>query len=441
MKEHLFGLLIAGGAGTRLWPLSRASHPKQLLPLSGSGQSLLQDAFRRLVRSMDAAHIHTVTSQAYAGTVLQQLQAVAADYPRANVLAEPMGRDSAAAVLWGTLRVQHLDPEAIVVIVWSDQLIREEDAFDAALAKACEVARQERLVAVGVPAIRPATTLGYIKYGRRLDEGVYAAERFIEKPDLQTAKRFVADGTYLWNPGVFVFKVRTLLAEFARHAPTMMGHFREDGAASGSNDWCDASLIAEIYAKLPRESIDYLVLEKTDRLALVPADLDWSDLGTWDELYFQAPKDENGNAVRGDAVTYETRNTFIHGGKRLVATVGVEDLVVIDTDDALLVCNMSRVRDVKLLVEHLKEQSRPEADTPVTTNRPWGSFTVLHEGPRHKVKVLEVLPHKRLSLQAHEHRAEHWVVAQGHARLTIGEQEADYAPNEYLYIPQGARHR
>ena len=441
MTDNLHGLLIAGGAGTRLWPMSRGSHPKQLLPLSGGSHSLLQDAFLRLSRTIPARRINTVTSRAYDEAVFAQLHELAPDYPRANVLAEPIGRDSGPAVLWGALCVNHADPDALVAVVWSDQMIRNEQRFDGALRKACHAVRDGGLVAIGVPANRPSTMLGYIKMGPATDDGIYEAERFVEKPDVSTAERLVAEGNYLWNPGIFVFNVRTLLEEFERFAPAMMGHFREHAAQVRDNDWRDPALIEAVYQRLARESIDYLILERTERLKLIPTDLDWSDLGTWDELYFQSAKDAQGNAVSGNTVTLGTQNTYIRAGKRLIATVGVENLVVVDTDDALLICDMTRVHDIKHLVEHLKERGLPEVQGIEETVRPWGSYAVLQEGPGFKVKLLEVLPHQKLSLQMHKHRSEHWVVVEGHVLFTCGEEVGEFAPNDYLYIPQGAKHR
>lgn len=439
--DQLYGLLIAGGAGTRLWPLSRGSHPKQLLPLGGGKHSLLQDSFGRLARNMPAERISTVTSRTYDEAVYAQLRELAPQYPRRNVLGEPIGRDSGPAVLWGALHVAHADPDAVVAVIWSDQMIRNEAAFDAALAKAYEAVREEGLVAIGVPANRPSTMLGYIKLGPEVGPGLYKADRFIEKPDLSTAERLVAEGTYLWNPGIFVFKVRTLLEEYDRYAPAMGGHFRVHGQAVEGNDWSDPRMMDAIYARLARESIDYLILERTERLSLIPTDLDWSDLGTWDELYFQSTKDAEGNAVSGNVVTLNTQNTYIRGGKRLVATVGVENLVVIDTDDAVLVCDMTRVHDIKHLVEHLKECGLPQASGFEETVRPWGSYAVLQEGPGFKVKLLEVRPHQKLSLQMHRHRAEHWVVVEGRVRLTCGEEVGEFVANDYFYVPQGAKHR
>ena len=442
MTNDFYALLIAGGAGTRLWPLSRGSTPKQLLALEGGQHSLMQHAFRRLARAVPPDRIHTVTSQAYDSAVLAQLRDMQSDYPPGNVLAEPMGRDSAAAVLWGALRIDQLAPDAVVAVVWSDQKIGNDVAFDTALEQAYQTVRDRGLVAIGVPATRPSTKLGYIKLGAEAVSGVHHAEAFIEKPDAGTAAAFVAAGCYLWNPGIFVFKVRTLLEEFARHAPAMLDVFHEHARLREPCDWSDLELIAAIYPELPRISIDHLLLEKTDELSLIPAELDWSDLGTWDELYLQAGKDADGNAVIGTAVTMDTRNTYIHVGSRVITTLGVEDLIIVDTEDALLVCDMSRVQDVKLLVARLQEMGFTNVVESFGENvRPWGSYAILAEGPGYKVKCLEIRPQQKLSLQLHKQRAEHWVVVEGQARLTCGEEARDYQPSDYLYIPKDTKHR
>ncbi len=438
MTTDFYALLIAGGAGTRLWPLSRGSTPKQLLALSGGKHSLMQDAFQRLARAVAPERIHTVTSRAYDGAVLAQLREMAPDYAPENVLAEPVGRDSAAAVLWGALRIEHLAPDAVAAVVWSDQKIGNEDAFDAALARAYQSVRNGGMVALGVRATTPSTKVGYIKLGAESPAGVYHAEQFVEKPDYDTAQRYVAEGCYLWNLGIFVFKVETLLAEFARHAPAMLEAFRDHAPS----DWLDPASIAAIYAGLPRISIDHLLLERTDTLSMIPAELDWSDLGTFDELYARAEKDGEGNAKTGNVVTLDTQNTYIHGGKRLITALGVKDLIIVDTDDALLVCDLSRVQDVKRLVEHLRENGFNEFVESANENvRPWGSYAVLAEGPGYKVKCLEILSHQKLSLQLHKQRGEHWVVVEGQARLTCGDETRDYQPGDYLYIPMDTKHR
>jgi len=441
MVDNIYGLIVAGGSGTRLWPLSRPNRPKQLLPLGGGPSTLLQDAFLRLGRTVKPGHILTVTSAQYDGQVLAQLRQCAEDLPPENILVEPVGRDSAPAVLWGALRIHHACPGALMAVVWADQMIRNEAAFDQALRQGCAAVRHGGLAAVGVVPNRPATTLGYIKMGPQLAEGVFAAERFVEKPDLAQAEQLLRDGSYLWNAGVFVFHVQTLLDEFERLVPTLVGHFRAQQEEWRGQRWTDEKQIRAVYARLERSALDYALLERTDQLRLIPADLEWSDLGAWNEIYFQRTKDDDGNAVQGRAVTLDTRNTLVLAGRRLVAAVGVEDLVVVDTEDALLVCSMKAVQDVKRLVVRLQEQGHGESLATEQSQRPWGHYAVLTQGDGYKVKVLEVLPHQQLSLQVHRHRAEHWLVVQGQALLTRDEQVQRVSANGYFFVPAGSKHR
>lgn len=441
MADHFFGMILAGGSGTRLWPLSRDNLPKQALSLGGNNLSLLQGAFARLSRVVSPQRILTVTGRNHETLILSQIQRVCADYPPGNLLAEPEGRDSAPAVYWGALRIEALDPDAVVALMWSDQLIRREDAMEKALRQGFLAMENGGLAVIGVPADRPATQLGYIRCGEKLGDGTYAAEEFIEKPDLATAEQLVAAGDCLWNPGVFVFKVRTLLQEYRRLAPQLVDAFQREGEALPDNDWRDPGLMTRIYGHLAKDSIDYLVLEKTDKLSLIPADLDWSDLGTWDELYLQAVKDDQGNALEGNVVAWNTRNSYVRGGKRLITTLGVDNLLVIDTDDALLVCDLTRVQEIKELVAHLKANGFAEAESFGENVRPWGSYTVLAEGKGFKVKVLTVNPGQKLSLQLHNHREEHWVVVEGRVFLTRDDEVREYSTEDYFHIPLGAKHR
>ncbi len=441
MKGDVYGMILAGGSGTRLWPISRENNPKQLLSLSGGKDSLLQEAFARVAGLVAPERIITVTGHAHEELILGQLRQQAPDYPPENVLAEPVGRDSAAAVFWGALRIHALDPEAVVVLVWSDQLIRDESAFAAALHTGHQAVREGGLAVVGVPADRPMTNLGYIRMGREVSPGVFTAERFVEKPDGPTAAMMVAEGSYLWNPGVFVMKVNTLLDEFRRLAPELTAPFETLGAELPRNDWRDPALMERIYDRIPRQSIDYLVLEKTDKRLLIPAHMGWSDLGTWDELYHQAPRDDRGNAFSGNVTAMNTHNTMVRGSRRLVAVVGVRDLIVVDTDDALLVCDLNSVQDIKTLVNQLKERGAAEVTVSAETIRPWGAYAVLAEGPGYKLKVLQVEPGRKLSLQSHARRAEHWVVVAGRVHLTRDGDVAECSAGDYFHIPIGARHR
>lgn len=437
----MYGLIIAGGSGTRLWPLSRSNHPKQLIPLLNSTSSLLQDTFTRLSRTVDPERIFTVTGSPYSRLVLEQLQILAPQLLPANILAEPTGRDSAPAVLWGALRISHLNPDAVLVVVWSDQLIREESEFDRVISHAGDVVRDGGLLAVGVTPTRPETGLGYIKWGAAHSEGVYQVDRFVEKPDAATAERYLSEGGYAWNAGIFVFNVATLLAEFERLAPEMMRTFQLHGNRMDQNDWTDPDLMERIYTYVEKDSIDYLLLERTDQLMVLPCTLGWSDLGTWNVLYQESPKNEDGNVVSGNVVTLDSRNSLVHANQRLVTTIGIEDMIVVDTEDALLICSRERDQDVKLLVDILRQKARPEVDESRITLRPWGSFHVIFGGPGFQLKLLEVHPGHKLSLQMHKRRAEHWVVTEGEIIVTLNEDQVTLGYNDYIHIPLGAKHR
>lgn len=441
MTDHLYGLVIAGGSGTRLWPLSRSAMPKQLLPLSGSGHSLLQDAFARLARQISPERILLVTALSHAPTVLRQVRELAPEFPEENLLCEPTGLNSAPAILWAAMRLEFLDPKSLAVVVWGDQVIGREEEFDQGLELAQAAVREEGLAVIGVPATRPETNLGYIRKGALVREGVYRSGEFIEKPDSAKAEALVREGDCLWNPGVFVFHIGTLLEEFEKHAPDMFASFQQKKAHGGAPECLDPEWVAGAYAQCPRDSIDYAILEKTERLLLIPRELEWSDLGAWDELYRRGHKDQDGNVISGQVVTVGTRNSYLRGGKRLITVLGAEGLVVVDTDDALLVCDLKRVQDVKLLVEKLRELGLPQADGGSEIARPWGGFTMLAEGEGYQVKVLRIEPGQRLSLQTHRHRDGHWVVAAGSVRLIRDGEEWDHGTNDYFFVPRGARHR
>lgn len=436
----MYGMIIAGGAGTRLWPLSRAYHPKQLHSLDGESPTLLQDTFCRLERSVAAERIITVTGAAYSDKAYQQILERSPAYRRDNLLSEPRGRNSGPAILWGALHIARLSPEAVVVVVWSDHLIRNEEAFDRALATAGRVAARGELVAIGVRPTRPETGFGYIQSGSPAGEGVYEVERFIEKPDAETAQRFVEQEEFCWNAGMFAFKVSTLLAEYEALAPEMMAAFRRREPGQDTA-WSDPERIRAVYEEVGEGSIDDLLLEKTDRLKILPCDLDWNDVGTWDMFYRNARKDPEGNVVVGNAITMDTRNSLVRADRRLITTVGVENLIVVDTEDALLICDLRRVQDVKKLVELLRSLGRPEVEHGVTHHRPWGSFTMLNEGPGYRIKLIEVLPGHKLSLQFHHHREEHWIVMEGAAEVVRGHDTRVVPAGGHVHIPQEQRHR
>lgn len=436
-----------------MWPLSRKQNPKQLLNLGLSDFSLVQQGYARLGRTVNSGRIHIVTGANHTSQVLAQITQLDKGFTEGNILAEPFGRDSAPAILWGALALARENPEAVAAVVWSDQMIKNEDRFDQCLNRAYEAVKDGGLAAIGVTPTHPATTYGYIQFdkgksangdneGNQAD-GAYPALKFIEKPNLQQAEHLLAEGNTVWNAGIFVFKVRTLLEEFQTLAPALYQAFASACAGNdpSSADWRDPALVKTAFKQAEPGSIDYLILEKTKRLLIVPGDLGWSDLGSWDEVYRQADKDAHGNALSGDVVTVATKNTLVRGSKRLITTVGVENLVIIDTEDALLVCDMSKVQDIKTLVTTLQGQKRYQTEELESTDRPWGGYTILHESEGCKVKVLEVNARQKLSLQMHRQRAEHWVVVEGTAILTLGNTEHTANANEYFYIPLGEKHR
>ena len=436
----LHGLIVAGGGGTRLWPISRTALPKQFLTLGNDNKSLLQNTYYRLAALVPPARIIAVTSAAHKREVQEQVQAVAPDFPVENILGEPVGRDSAPAVLWGVLRISRSDPDAVIVVVWSDAQIQDQAGFEHAVRRAAHSVRDGGLAAVGITPDRPATNFGYIQYGEAISEGVHRVTRFVEKPGFEAAQRMLAEGSHVWNAGIFVFKARTLLEEYERHVPQMVSAFRTPPGAE-KDGWNSPDIMRDIYSALSKGAIDYLVLEKTKQLYVVPAKLGWSDIGTWDEFHRQSAKDNAGNVVKGNAMTMGTQESLILAGKRLVAAIGVHDLIIVDTEDALLVCDMKRAQDVKMLVDQIKASGRKEAIEFATTHRPWGTYTLITEGPNFKVKELVVRPHQKLSLQSHSKRAEHWVVVMGRPFLTCGEDRREFVPGQYLFIPQGAKHR
>ncbi len=417
--SKLYPVILSGGAGSRLWPLSRTQCPKQLLSLCGTA-SLLQDTARRVSDPSSYGPALVIANEAHRFIVAEQLREVG--LTTLALVLEPVGRNTAPAAAVAALLLQERDPEAVLALLPSDQLVGAPEAFAAAMMQAQAAARAGFLVTLGITPQRPETGYGYIKRGQPLAQvaGACRVERFVEKPDPEAARSFLEAGDYDWNAGMFVLSAATLLDEMACHCPAILAAAK-DAVETAAQDQDFMRLGAEAFAACPSDSIDYAVMERTDRAAVVPADIGWNDVGAWPALWDLADKDEAGNAVLGDAITEDVTNSYLRSEDgRLLAAVGLEDVILVSTADAVLAVARARAGEVKALVEKLKQADRGEAEHHRQVLRPWGDYTDTDAGEGFRVKRIVVKPGGRLSLQRHQHRAEHWVVVQGTARVTLG---------------------
>ena len=434
-RHMIYPVVLSGGSGTRLWPLSREALPKQLLPLHGE-RTMIQDTVLRASLPEAAAPL-ILCGEGHRFIIAEQMQAIGVK-PRAIVL-EPMGRNTAPAAAIAALLTQEIDPEAVVLLLPSDHVVKDVAAFHAAVANAVEAAREGYIVTFGITPEGPETGYGYIQLGESLGNA-YRVKRFAEKPAAAKAAEYLAAGDYCWNSGMFVFRAETMLDELAKHAPEVLAASRA-ALAKAKRDEDFTRLDAEAFARSPGISIDYAVMEKTEKAAVVPCAFGWSDVGAWSALWSLQERDETGNVLQGDVVVHDSRNSFVRNDRGLTALVGVRDLVVVVTDDAVLVADKHRTQDVKAVVERLKSMNRTEHAEHSTAFRPWGSFQTVDEGEGFQVKHIMVKPGGRLSLQSHKHRAEHWVVVEGTARVTCDDKVFLLHANESTFIPQGAKHR
>lgn len=443
----LVPVILSGGAGTRLWPVSREAHPKPFMQLP-DGQSLLQKTYARAAGLDGVTDIVTITNREYYFKTKDEYATV--KDPRAKsaqplFLLEPIGRNTAPAIAVAAFyAAERYGTDAIMLVLAADHLISDAAAFGKAVKQAATLAEQNLLVTFGIVPQAPETGYGYIECGAACDDkGGCKVARFVEKPSRDVAQQYVSSGRFLWNSGMFCFRVGAILDGMKHHAASIHDGARTSFEAMRAKAGKDAMLEidADSFAKLADISIDYAVMEKAANVAVVPGRFGWSDIGSWDAVGELTHPDAKGNRVVGEAVLVDVGNCFIRSDKRLVAAIGLENLVIVDTPDALLVANRDRAQDVKKVVQQLKSMEHETYKLHRTVSRPWGTYTVLEEGTGFKIKRIVVKPGATLSLQMHHHRSEHWVVVSGIAKVVNGEKEFLVRKNESTYIPAGHRHR
>lgn len=426
-------VILSGGSGTRLWPVSREAYPKQFLPLVGE-DTMLQATWKRVAQIAGAAPI-VVANQEHRFMAAEQLRECNVT-PQALIL-EPIGRNTAPAIAIAALQAMANGDDALLLVLPSDHVVRDEKAFHEAVKQAAAAAQTGKLVTFGIVPTAPETGYGYIKAAT--GQGVRAVERFVEKPNLETAEQYVRSGEYFWNSGMFLFKASRYLAELEALQPAILAASRA-ALDKASRDSDFIRLDADAFAASPNDSIDYAVMEKTADAAVVPLDAGWNDVGSWSALWEVSDKDDSGNACHGDVIAVDCRNSYAYGS-RLIAMVGLDDVVVVETDDAVFVGHKDRVQDVKEIVARIKRDGRSEAAAHRKVYRPWGAYDSIDNGARFQVKRITVKPGATLSLQMHHHRAEHWIVVSGTAEVTRGEEVILLTENQSTYIPLGVTHR
>jgi mannose-1-phosphate guanylyltransferase / mannose-6-phosphate isomerase len=429
-------VILAGGAGTRLWPVSRDALPKQFLPLVGQ-RSTYQDTLQRVAADDLFAPPIVITGSDFRFFARRQAEEIGIE---ATVVIEPIRRDSGPALAAGAVLARNRDPDAVVLALAADHVILDAERFRATCATALKAAVEGHIVTFGIAPNEPKTSYGYIRRGQATGvDQVFVVDAFVEKPDLEAAARYVGEG-YLWNSGNFLFRADVLLAELNRFEPEMAAAV-EAAVADANNDLGFVRLSAAAFGNAPQKSIDYAVMEKTERAAVIAGNFRWSDIGSWDAIFDIVARDQSGNAVHGAVVTADAHNCVVHSADRLTAVLGADDLVVVSTADAVLVVPRARAQEVRELVGKLKGERRPEATEHRRGHRPWGYYDSIDRGERFQVKRIVVQPGGTLSLQKHHHRAEHWVVVHGTAEVTIGSNIKSVHENESVYIPIGAVHR
>jgi len=430
----LIPIILSGGSGTRLWPLSRKMYPKQFLSLLHD-ETMLQRTLQRL-EGLEHAAPTVVCNDEHRFIVAEQARQIGIE--DLSIILEPFGKNTAPAIAVAAVHAMQQDADPVLLVLTADHEIPDQRAFTDVVKQAQPLAAAGKLVTFGIVPTYAATGYGYIRRGDAEGNG-FVVDEFIEKPDGKTAEQYLASDSYYWNSGMFMFRAGAYLAELEKFNPEMVAHCRE-AAAEMSEDIGFLRLDAEAFARCEADSIDYALMEKTDLACVVPMDAGWSDIGSWSSLWEQGRKDKNGNATRGDVLACDTENSIVHAESRLVATVGVSDLVIVETQDAVLVADKTKAQEVKQIVEQLAQEEREEENFHRIVYRPWGSFDSIDEGEGYKVKRISVKPGARLSKQMHHHRAEHWVVVRGTARVFRDEEIFDLHENESVFIPLGTTH-
>ena len=424
-----YAVILAGGVGSRFWPFSRELEPKQFMKIIGQA-SLLEATIQRLSGVVQARRVYIITNKIYFYEVKAQVAKFG--IPDTNIILEPQGKNTAPAIGLCAKLIRQFDKEAVLLVLPSDHYIKNLGNFKRTLKKAIGAAKNNLLVTIGIKPTAASTGYGYIKVGGRKN-GYMIVEKFLEKPDLNKAKKYFKDKKFFWNSGMFIWKAEVFLEEVRKYLPKLHAHLQRINSVDD---------LPRIWPQIEAISVDYGIMEHSGRIGLIPADFYWTDLGSWDALAEIFPKDKKGNIVSSDTLNLGSKGTCVFSrGNRLISTVGLKDIVIADTPDALLVCDRNKTQDVKQLVEKLKALKRKEHQVHLTERRPWGSFTVLQQGIGFKIKLIELTPGKRLSLQRHKRRAEHWVVVSGTAKITVAGKVSYVRSNESIYIPKGRKHR
>ncbi|HEY4706853.1 MAG TPA: mannose-1-phosphate guanylyltransferase/mannose-6-phosphate isomerase [Thermodesulfobacteriota bacterium] len=432
----LYAAILAGGIGSRFWPLSRETTPKQLLKVVGD-ESLLKCTIKRLQPLVPPERVMIVTNARQAEIIRLHLTCDGSSLGAPGYVIEPMGRNTAAAIALAAIDLYRKDPDAVMAVLPADHVIEDGKPFRAALKAALQAAREGHLVTFGIVPTHPETGYGYIKSVPRAFKkiegfGIRKVERFVEKPDIKRARQYLKDGGYYWNSGIFLWKASRILDEMKKHLPDTF---------ESLTTYRDAEGLAAAYKNLKDVSIDHGILEKAKDVVVIPANFPWSDMGSWSSFNTILKPDSEGNIVRGRVVDIGSKNSIVLGCDRAVATIGLKDMIIVDTPDATLVCPRDRAQEVKEVVNILKKKGYTEHEIHRTVERPWGSYTLLETGEGYKIKKIRVEPKRRLSLQLHHHRSEHWVIISGVARVTRGEEIVDIGINQSTYIPRGVKHR